>query len=118
MWLNVDKPRGLLGKGSCEYYPPSCRSTLAAKKPLLPALLVKVKAAPKKEQESEEQEAAEEQEAPTEEVSLPLVDSLLPLVDSPLPLVDSPLPEGVPDVDTADAGNPQVPGVIDDAVLG
>ena len=54
-------------------------------------------------------------EARTEEASLPLVNSL---VDSPLPLVDSPLPEGVPDVDTADAGNPQVPGVIDDAVLG
>ena len=96
-------------------FPPCRRSTAAAKKPLLPALMVNSKAAPKKEKEREEQEAAEGVEARTEEASLPLVNSL---VDSPLPLVDSPLPEGVPDVDTADAGNPQVPGVIDDAVLG
>ena len=43
-----------------------------------------------------------------EEVPLPHVDGPLPLVDSSLPLVDSPLPECVPDVHTADAGNPQV----------
>ena len=81
---------------------PSSRSTAAVKKPLLPALVVK--AAPKQEQPREEQEGSEDAVI-DEEVRLPLV-------DSPLPLVESPLPEGVPDVDTADLGNPQVQGVI------